>query len=457
MNCELRKGSKMKKGVFGLNMLIGIGLSVLIFIGGGYAGEADQAKQSGLNQPPKGFVALFNGKDLTHWKGLVGDPKTRQNMSRQELADAQAKADEAMRAHWKVVEGVLCFDGKGHSLCTAKEYGDFELLVDWKIESGGDSGIYLRGSPQVQIWDPANRGVGAEVGSGGLYNNKDGPSKPLKLADKPIGQWNTFRIIMIGELVTVYLNGVLVVDNVVMENYWERDKPIYPIGQIELQSHNSPLYFRNIFIRQIPRESGSADLSEQEKGDGFASLFNGQDLTGWTGSTKGYLVKDGNIVLDPKLGGGNLYTVGQYGDFVLRFEFRLTPGANNGLAIRAPLSGDPAYVGMEIQILDDTATKYSSLRPYQYHGSIYGVVPAKRGYLKPIGEWNSEEVVARGRRISVKLNGTTIVDADIDEASKPKTIDERDHPGLKRQEGHIGFCGHGDYVEFRNIRIKVLR
>jgi hypothetical protein len=135
----------------------------------------------------------------------------------------------------------------------------------------------------------------------------------------------------------------------------------------------------------------------------------------------------------------------------------LTPGANNGLAIRAPLSGDPAYVGMEIQILDDTAAEYSSLMPYQYHGSIYGVVPAKRGYLKPIGQWNSQEVIASGRRVSVRLNGTTIVDADIDEASKPKTIDGRDHPGLERQEGHIGFCGHGDYVEFRNIRIKALQ
>jgi hypothetical protein len=440
-----------------LSSLVSIVVLVVSFSGVGYAAGMNEPRQGGLNPPPKGFAALFNGKDLTGWKGLVGDPKARQNMSRQELADAQAKADDAMRAHWKVVDAVLCFDGKGQSLCTVKEYGDFELLVDWKIESGGDSGIYLRGSPQVQIWDLANAAVGAQVGSGGLYNNQKGSSKPLKPADKPIGQWNTFRIIMIGELVTVYLNDVLVVDNVVMENYWERDKPIYPIGQIELQSHNSPLYFRNIFIREIPRESGPGGLSEQEKAEGFVSLFNAQDLTGWTGSTKGYLVKDGNIVLDPKLGGGNLYTVGQYADFVLRFEFRLTPGANNGLAIRAPLSGDPAYVGMEIQILDDTAAKYSNLMPYQYHGSIYGVVPAKRGYLKPIGQWNSEEVIASGRRVSVRLNGTIIVDADIDQASKPKTIDGRDHPGLKQQEGHIGFCGHGDYVEFRNIRIKTLQ
>ncbi len=201
-----------------------------------------------LNQPPKGFVALFNGKDLTGWKGLVGSPKTRAGMSPQDLAEAQVKADENMHAHWQVVGGVLVFDGKGHSLCTAKDYGDFELLVDWKIEAGGDSGLYLRGSPQVQIWDLAQR----PEGSGGLFNNKKGPSKPLKCADHPVGQWNTFRIIMTGERVTVYLNDVLVVDNVVLENYWERDKPIYPVGQIELQSHSSPLYFSNIFIREIP-------------------------------------------------------------------------------------------------------------------------------------------------------------------------------------------------------------
>jgi hypothetical protein len=432
--------------------------SLLIMISA-YAACAFAAESNGpaLNQPPEGFVALFNGKDLSGWKGLVEDPKKRAGMSKQQLSEAQAKADADMRANWKIVDGVLCFDGKGHSLCTAKDYGDFEMLVDWKIELGGDSGIYLRGSPQVQIWDPANRGVGAEVGSGGLYNNQKGPSKPLKKADRPVGQWNTFRIVMMGELVTVYLNDLLVVDNVVMENYWERDKPIYPTGQIELQSHGSNLYFRNIFIREIPREQGVKLLAEQEKADGFVPLFNGKDHTGWTGNTTGYAVRDGKIVCDPKLGGGNLYTAEQYGDFIIRFEFRLTPGANNGLGIRTPLNGDAAYEGMEIQILDDTSPKYAGwLQPYQCHGSIYGVVPAKRGYLKPVGLWNSEEVIADGKHIIVNLNGTTIVDADIEKAATPETMDHRPHPGLKREKGYIGFCGHGDYLEFRNIRIKTL-
>ncbi len=405
-----------------------------------------------LNQPPEGFTALFNGKDLTGWKGLLkgpyDNPDRRAALEPEQLAELQAEADANMRAHWKVVDGILTFDGKGRSLCTAKDYADFEMFVDWKIEKGGDSGIYLRGSPQVQIWDTALTSVGAQVGSGGLYNNQKHPSKPLKAADKPVGQWNTFRIIMVGENVTVYLNDELVVDNVVLENYWDRSKPIYPTGQIELQNHGNFLYFRNIYIREI--------LTAEERLAGFEPLFNGRDMTGWTGNTTGYYAKDGRMICDPSKAGGNVYTAEQYGDFIIRFEFKLTPGANNGLGIRTPLSGDPAYVGMELQILDDTAPKYANLQPYQYHGSIYGVVPAKRGHLKPVGEWNYQEVIAKGPHIKINLNGTTIVDANIEEASTPKTIDGRDHPGLKNKAGHIGFCGHGDYLEFRNIRLKPL-
>lgn len=190
--------------------------------------------------------------------------------------------------------------------------------------------------------------------------------------------------------------------------------------------------------------------------EGFSSLFNGNDLTGWIGDTFGYLVEDGSIVVDPERrgGGGNLYTVQEYDNFILRFQFRLTPGANNGLGIRAPLEGDAAYAGMELQILDNSAETYANLQPYQYHGSIYGVVPARRGYQKPVGEWNTQEVIADGRQITVILNGRVIVNADIDEASTPETMDHRDHPGLKREKGHIGFLGHGSRVEFRNIWIK---
>jgi len=401
----------------------------------------------------EGFVPLFNGKDLSGWKGLVKDPPGRAKMTPEELKKAQAEADEDMRAHWKAVNGVLVFDGKGHSLCTARDYKDFEMFVDWKIEKEGDSGIYLRGSPQVQIWDTAQW----PEGSGGLYNNMKGPSKPLAVADYPIGEWNSFRIKMVGDQVTVYLNNVLVVDNVVMENYWERDKPIYPTGQIELQAHSTPLHFRNIYIREITPDERPRIVSDEEIAEGFVPLFNGEDLTGWVGDTVGYVAEEGKIVIYPKRGSGNLYTEKEYSDFVLRFEFKLTPGANNGLGIRAPLEGDAAYVGMELQILDNTALIYRDLKPYQYHGSIYGVVPAKRGYQNPIGEWNTQEVIAKGTKITVILNGVTIVDADIKEAIEQGTIDGREHPGLKRAAGHIGFLGHGSRVEFRNIRIKELK
>lgn len=198
------------------------------------------------NVPPEGFEALFNGTDLTGWKGLVADPKKRAELTPAQLEQAQMAADAKMQDHWTVVDGMIRYDGEGghNHLCTVKDYGDFEMLVDWKIDKEGDSGIYLRGSPQVQIWD-------RDVGSGGLYNNQEHPSEPSKVADKAVGEWNTFRIRMVGPNVTVHLNDELVVDNVVMENYWERDKPIYPSGQIELQSHGTELFFKNIFIREL--------------------------------------------------------------------------------------------------------------------------------------------------------------------------------------------------------------
>ena len=199
------------------------------------------------NTPPEGFTALFNGKDLTGWKGLVGNPKTRAAMKPEALAEAEKKATEKALEHWKVVDGVIEYDGKANSLCTAKNYANFEMYVDWKIHQGGDSGIYIRGTPQVQIW--CNK-----VGSGGLYNNQKNPSKPLEVADNPPEQWNTFYIKMVGDKVTVKLNDKLVVDNVTMENYWERDKPIYPCEQIELQHHGSHLWFKNIYIKELPAE-----------------------------------------------------------------------------------------------------------------------------------------------------------------------------------------------------------
>ncbi|RDB07070.1 DUF1080 domain-containing protein [Runella aurantiaca] len=420
--------------------------------------EQKEAVRKHLAEMPagEGFVSLFNGKDLTGWKGLVANPIARAKMHPDTLAAKQAKADEVMRKGWVVKDGELIFTGHGDNLCTVKKYGDFEMYVDWRIEPKGDAGIYLRGSPQVQVWDTSRVEVGAQVGSGGLYNNQKNPSKPLKLADNAIGDWNTFYIQMKGDRVTVRLNGELVVDNVILENYWDRKQPIFPMEQLELQAHGTLVAYRDIYVRELPQTKPFV-LSEQEKQDNFKMLFDGTNMFEWMGNTTDYVMEDGAMVIYPNRGGkGNLFTKDEYSDFEFRFEFMLTPGSNNGLGIRAPLQGDAAYVGTELQILDNEAEIYKNLQPYQYHGSAYGIIAAKRGYLKPVGEWNEQEVVVKGSKVKVTLNGTVILDGDLAEASKNGTADHRDHPGLSRTSGYIGFLGHGDVVKFRNIRVKDL-
>ena len=427
--------------------------------------EASYQKQAVLKHLAElpqddGFVSIFNGKDLTGWKGLVENPIVRAKMTSKQLMEKQAKADEIMRRDWKVENGILVYEGQGYeNLCSTKMYGDIEIYVDWKIAPKGDAGIYLRGSPQVQIWDISRTDVGAQVGSGGLYNNQKYESIPLIVADNPINEWNSFYIRMEGDKVTVCLNGKLVTDHVNLENYWDRSLPIFMEEAIELQAHDSRVEYRDIYVREIPRPK-AYEVSETEKKEGFVPMFNGINMTGWIGNLNDYYAKDGMIICDPERGGhGNLYTEKEYADFIMRFEFQLTPAANNGLGIRTPLEGDAAYVGMELQILDDNADVYKDLHEYQYHGSVYGVIPAKRGYLKPLGEWNYQEVIAKGNHITITLNGTVIVDGDIAEASNnfTSTMDGNKHPGLSNKQGHIGFLGHGSWVSFKNLRIKELK
>ena len=436
-------------------------LEKVIAVLAGEESDYDKANiKSYLDKMPKdkGFVSMFNGKNLEGWQGMLldGNPIAIAKLSEKDKAKAQADADKKMLENWSVKDGMIVFSGKGHNLVSTKKYKDFEMIVDWLITKEGDSGIYLRGTPQVQIWDMSRVDVGAQVGSGGLYNNnKDNVRDPLKVADNPVDEWNTFRITMIGENVTVYLNGELVVDNVKMDNYWDRSIPIFSEGTIELQAHGNQLLFRDIYVREInTKEIG---LTQEEINEGFESLFNGKNLDGWQGNLTDYYADNGEMVVDPKMGGhGNIYTAKEYSDFNFRFEFQLTPAANNGLGIRAPLEGDAAYVGMEIQILDDADPVYANLHEYQYHGSVYGVIPAKRGFQKPVGEWNTEEVIVKGTHIKVILNGVTIVVGDFKEASKNGTLDKKDHPGLLREKGYIGFLGHGSELKFRNLRIKDL-
>ena len=409
--------------------------------------------------PPAGFTALFNGKDLAGWRG--GDTFDHRKLLAMPESNRLAqitKWTDSMKAHWRAENNELINDGHGSYATTEKDYGDFELLVDYKTVPLADSGIYLRGCPQVQIWDyteKAKSGLGADKGSGGLWNNSPGaPGKdPLVLADKPFGEWNSVRIVMVGARVSVWLNTKLVVDHAIMENYYDRKKPVPAKGPIQLQTHGGEIRWRSIFVREIGSEEANKILSSHGNA-GFKPIFNGQDFAGWAGPTNQYEVVDGAIQCR-KGKGGTIYTVDEYSDFVARMEIKLPPGGNNGLAIRYPGKGDTAYAGMcELQVLDNEHPMYAKLDPRQYHGSIYGQVAAQRGYLHPTGEWNFEEVTVKGSRIKVELNGTVIVDADV--ANVKEFMANSPHPGKDRTTGFFGFAGHNDPVAFRNVLIKSL-
>ena len=422
--------------------------------------EAEYQKQAILTHiagmpEDEGYTSMFNGIDLTGWKGLVENPIARARMTQRELAQRQARADEIMRRDWTVKDGILIFDGPGYdNLCSVKDYGDFEMYMDWKIVPRGDAGVYLRGSPQVQMWDTALRN--ASVGSGGLFNNQTHPSIPTQVADNPVNEWNSFFIRMVGDKVTIYLNGILVTDNVVLENFWDRNSPIFETGAIELQAHTTRTYYRNLYIRELPRQE-PFEVSPQEKAEGFVPMFNGIDFTGWIGALNDYQVRNGAIVSNP-VGHGNIYFDKEVTDFIMRFDFKLTPAANNGVSIRSTRDGDRFSLGMELQVLDDEAPVYANLNGYQYHGSVYGVIPARRGSLKPAGEWNTQEIRFEGYNVKVTVNGIVIIDGNLQEASNnfTRTIDGGRHPGLSNKSGYIGLLGHDAVVEFRNMRIKEL-
>jgi len=420
---------------------------------------ASQSAQAG--KPPKGFTSLFNERDLTGWWGLkTEDPVKWKALSADKLAEKKAASLKDIAQHWSVDGEELVNDGHGLYLSTQKDYGDFEFLVDYKTVPKADSGIYLRGIPQVQIWDSteeAKFNIGANKGSGGLWNNSKGaPGKdPLVLADKPFGQWNSFRIIMVGERVSVWLNGEMIVDHARMENYFNRKGQIPRTGPIQLQTHGGEIRWRNVFIREIGTNDGNEILASKE-GNDFKSAFNGKNFEGWAGPTNNYSVDQGSIQC-MKGKGGTIYVNDELSDFSARMEFKLPPGGNNGLAIRYPGSGDTAYVGMcELQVLDDSAKKYAKLHPAQYHGSAYGMAPAARGYQRPVGEWNFQEVTVDGSRIKVELNGTLILNADLANVEKPM-YDIGKFKGRLRKSGYFGFAGHGDAVSFRNISIRNIK
>ncbi len=410
-------------------------------------------------EPPDGFRPLFNGENFDGWHGRPHfDPIELAEMSDEERNAKIDEWTEDAKQHWTVEDGELVNDGAGAYLVTDDEFTDYELLIEYKTVPRADSGIYLKATPQVQIWDytdPAKYRIDANLGSGGLWNNSDGaPGKnPLVLADKPFGEWNAFRIIQVGARTTIYLNDHLVVDNAIMENYWDRDSPLFHKGPIALQTHGGEIRWRNLFIRELAPEQANDVLANHE-GQAFAAIFNGKDLSGWQGAVDDYEVVDGAIRCKEGRG-GTLLTEQEYANFIARLEFRLPPGGNNGLAIRSPVQGHVAYDAMtELQVLDNDHPKYADLDPRQIHGSAYGMVAAERGFLRETGEWNFQEVTVDGSRIKVELNGNVILDADLDEVTE--FMGDRPHPGKDRASGYFGFAGHNDPAEFRNLSVREL-
>lgn len=409
---------------------------------------------------PEGFTVLFNGKDLSGWHG--DNPHTtakdvKKGMSEEESIAAQ---QEEFKAHWSVENEELVNDGHGPYATTDKDYGDVEFHVEYKTVALADSGIYMRGTPQVQIWDYTEEGgkwdKGAGKGSGGLWNNTAGnPGKdPAVLADKPFGEWNAFKVRTLGSRTWVWLNDKLVVDGAIWENYWDKTRttPLPATGPIHLQTHGGEIRWRNIFLKEYSADEANTAL--RGKDTGFEPVFNGKDLTGWQGALDNYEVVDGAIRCKDGQG-GVLYTEDTFADHVIRLEFKVPPGGNNGLAIRYTGKGNAAYDAMtELQVLDNTAEKYNKLDVRQYHGSAYGMAPAAVGYLRPVGEWNYQETTVIGSTIKVELNGTVILDTDLSEITE--YMNDKPHPGKDVKEGHFGFAGHKDPVEFRKIAIKRL-
>ena len=411
------------------------------------------------NVAPEGFTAIFNGKDLTGWYGLEHfDPRKLWAMTPEEQAAKRDANQKEFAAHWTVQNGELVNDGFGPYATTAKDYRDYEFWIDYKTVAKADSGIYLKASPQVQIWDSTDEAkfsIGGDKGSGGLWNNSPGAAgkDPLVKADRAFGEWNEFKISQIGARTTVVYNGQLVVDHAILENYWDRKAPLFPQGPVQLQTHGGEIRWKNIYVKELSAEEANQRLAAKGA-EGFKSIFNGKDLTGWAGVVDNYEVVDGTIRC--KAGkGGVLHTKQEYADFVVRLEFKVPPGGNNGLAIRYPGEGNAAYMGMtELQILDNDAEQYAKLDPRQYHGSAYGQVAAAKGFLRKPGEWNFQEVTVKGSTIKVELNGNIILDTDLGPITE--FMANTPHPGKDLKKGFFGFAGHSDPVEFRNIQIKTL-
>ena len=429
-------------------------IEVFKAIGDADAGYAIDDLKSLLQKLPEAAYAPVFGNET--WAAVALNPVEKAAMKAKKVKKAEAAAAAAAANVWKATENGMAYaGGAAATMGSGKNYENFELMFEWKGE--GKAGLGVRSIPQIDL--------GGEK-SGALSGNVEGKNAPTQLADNAAGEWNTVYVKVLNDRVTVNVNGVETAANVILENVCDRNIPAFVEGQLMLIGEGAPVEFREMYIRELP-STPRFELSEEEKKAGFEVLFDGTSMHKWTGNTTDYVPVDGTIYVTAQYGGtGNLYTKKEYSDFVYRFEFAFVrKGVNNGVGVRTPMGVDAAYEGMELQILDHDAPIYKNLREYQQHGSVYGIIPAKRVKFPALGEWNTEEIRFEGDYVKVTVNGEVILEGNIREACQghnvapdgskknPYTVDKKNHPGLFNKKGHIGFLGHGSGVKFRNIRI----
>ncbi len=352
--------------------------------------------------PADGF-AVLPADGLAGWTAVAVNPAEAKRLPARQVAKLRKAAGEAVAANWGAADGLLEFAAEAPAtIGTEKEYENFELWIEWRSE--GEAGMAVRSMPLIRLGGAAGTGLA------------DGKAART-VADNAPGTWNTLYVKVVDDRITLVENGVKVAENAVMTNLCAPGEPVYAQGRIELAGQGAPVAFRNLWINELP-STPVFSLPADEAAAGYEVLFDGRSLHKWTGNTTNYVPLNGTIdVTAPYGGSGNLYTVGEYGDFILRFEFRfLTEGVNNGIGIRTPMGVDAAFEGMEIQILDHDAPIYKDIKNYQQHGSVYGVIPAERVKFGELGEWNTEEIRAVGDRITVTVNGRVILDGNIREA-----------------------------------------
>lgn len=395
---------------------------------------------------------IFNRRDLTGWQGWIADPHQRPALTNEQHAAARKAANKRMRKHWRVENGILIFDGQGRNLCTTKDYKHVEFTVDWRIEDKGDSGIYLRGCPQVQIWDYNQW----PVGSGGLYNNQKHPSLPIVRADNPINTWNQFRIRMIDDRVSVWLNGEHIVRHVPLENYFDRSRPIPATGPIELQNHGNTLYFANIAAREIPEDEARAQAATTPPWQSLLKPDQKNPLAQWQFNENAWTLTE-NVLT--RHGGGDIWSREPFDNFILDLEFRLTKDANSGIFFRTANPADPVHTGIEVQIYDTYGK--SPIRK-NHCGAIYDCVPPAKNTVRPPGQWNHLVLICNKNQIRVALNAEWIVDMNLDHWTQPGKNPDGSKNKFKTayknmpRNGFLGLQDHGSQVDFRNIYIKRL-